>query len=306
MGKRLNRSDYFIAYMIIISLACFIGGFFLGAGVMKSRSQAEIEAITKEYTNKLNLEQLEKEKKLYKEDDFVSFYYNVLAPLEKFKETHFAYQSNLATASTREMKSLFATAIDEADETLKAIEQVNVPDSSPLLKQAKQEYIQSLQAYMDGMNQMVDGDTTEMTPQELAQQLETFKRKWLRAQADVYKAIAFWEEMYVTNKPLVRKISQNSISIEQWRSYPFHLRNYITSENLYRNNVLVSYQPEDITSRIDGVIAANQAKALGWRDIPFAFRVLQATDAVRPGDFKSLKNKLYPGFKSPELRFFTE
>lgn len=306
MGKRLNRADYFIAYMIIISLACFIGGFFLGAGVMKSRSQAEIEAITKEYTNKLNQDNLEKEKKLYKEEDFVSFYYNVLAPVEKFKAAHFTYQSSLENASGKEIKSLSSDAIDEADETLKAIEQVNVPDSSPLLKQAKQEYIQSLQAYMDGMNQMIDGDTTEMTPQALTQHLETFKRKWLRAQADFYKAVAFWEEMYVTNKPLVRKISQTNISIEQWRSYPFHLRNYITSENLYRNNVMVPYQPEDITSRIDGVISANQAKALGWRDIPFAFRVLHATDAVRPGDFKSLKSKLYPGFKSPEIRFFTE
>ncbi|MGD8189160.1 hypothetical protein ACQCN2_04075 [Brevibacillus ginsengisoli] len=306
MGKRLNRSDYFIVYMIIISLACLVGGFFLGICVMKSKAQAEIEAITKDYTIKLNQDQMEKTKKLYKEEDFVSFYYNVFAPLEKFKQSHLTFQNKVANSSAGDYKSILSAAQDQANETLKKIEQANVSNSSPLLIQAKQEYMKSLQVYMDGMNQMNDGDTTKLTPQEMSQHLESFKRNWLRAQADFYKAIAIWEEMYVTNKPLVQQVSQSNISIEQWKSYPFNLRDYLAAENLYRNNVMVPFQPEDITARIDGVVLTNQASSLGWKDIPFAFRVLFTTDAVRPGDFKSLKNKLYPGFKSPELQFFNE
>ncbi len=308
MGKRLNRSDYFFTYMIIISFACLIGGFFLGAEVMKVRSNNEMEAMKKEFNLKIEQDRLEKEKKLYKEQDFVSFYYNVLAPLEKFKKAHFAYADKLPASSEKEIKSLSSDALDTADETLKEIEQVSIPDSSPLLKQAKQEYIQSLQAYMDGMNEVIDGDNTEMTTKELIQlrHLEAFKRTWLRAQADMYKAIAFWEEMYVTNQPLVRKISQQKISISQWKSYPFHLRDYIAAEHLYRANEMVRFNPEDLTSRVDVVVDGNQAAALGWKDIPFAFRVLNATDAVREGDFKSLKNKLYSHLKSPEMPLFTE
>lgn len=275
---------------------------------MKARSESEIEALTKEYTMKMNMDQLEKEKKLYKEMDFVQFYHNVLVPLEKFKEAHFEYTEQLNTSSSGNLKSISSDALDKADEVLKEIEQVNVPDSSPLLKQAKQEYIQSLQAYMDGMNQFVDDNANEMTKQDLAQlrHLENFKRKWLRAQADLYKAVAFWEELYVTNKPLVKKLSQQSITLAQWKSYPFHLRDYIAAEHLYRTNEVVEFHPEDLTARVDAIISSNQAAALGWKDIPFAFRVLNTTDAVRQHDFKSLKNKLYPSLKSPEIPFFTE
>lgn len=308
MGKRLNRSEYFLTYMIIISLACFIGGFFLGAGVMKAKSQSEIETITKEYTMKMKMDQLEKEKKLYKEMDFAQFYHNVIAPLETFKKAHFEYAEQLNASSSGNLKSISKDAIDQADDVLKEIEQVSIPDSSPLLKQAKLGYIQSLQAYTDGMNQFLDGDTSEMTKQDLIQMrhLEDFKRKWLRAQADLYKAFALWEEMYVTNKPLVKTVSHQSLSLAQWKSYPFHLRDYIAAEQLYRSNEMVEFNPEDLTARVDSIIDSNQAAALGWKDIPFAFRVLDTTDAVREGDFKSLKKKLYPSLKSPEMPFFTE
>lgn len=308
MGKRLNRSEYFFTYMIIISLACFIGGFFLGAEVMKARSESEIDAITKDFTMKMKMDQLEKEKKLYKEMDFAQFYHNVMSPLEKFKKAHFEFTEQLNISSSGNLKSISTDAFEQADEALKEIEQVSVPDSSPLLKQAKQGYVESLQAYKDGMNQLIEGNTTEMTKQELSEMrhLEDFKRKWLRAQADFYKAVAFWEEMYVTNKPLVKKVSQQSISFAQWKSYPFHLRDYLSAEQLYRSNKMVEFNPEDLTARVDSVIHSNQAQALGWKDIPYAYRVLDTTDAVRKGDFNSLKKKLYPSLKSPEMPVFSE
>ncbi|MBO8163049.1 MAG: hypothetical protein H0Z34_04905 [Brevibacillus sp.] len=305
---RLKKSDYLFTYMIIISFACFVGGFFLGASVMKARMAEQVAAITKAEREQALREVMLKEQKLYREQDFVSFYYGVYLPLEEFREAHFRYLTNLQGKPRSEQLEISEEMRKVVDTKRQEVENGQVPPTSPLLVKAKTEYINSLNAYTEGIEQVLDKkNLNAFSAEDIAagRHLAPFYSLWLRGQADLYKAVALWESAYVTKKEIPDTIPAN-ISISQWKSYPFHYRNYIAAEYLTKQPGITEYNPEDLTARLDSVILTNQAASLGWEDIPYALRVLNATNAVRKGDYLSLKEKLYSEVKTPEMPIFTD
>ncbi|WP_139489214.1 hypothetical protein [Brevibacillus dissolubilis] len=306
--KRLSKSDYLMTYMIIISLACFIGGFFLGANVMQNKLTAEAaakEAVAKEKAEK---EKLYKEKKLYKEQDFVSFYYGVYVPMKSFKNQHFYYLASMWNKKRAEQVKASEKMSDFVQDQIAAAEKISVPASSPLLVEAKTIYLRSLKSYQEGINRhLADQNEKAFSAKDIAQgkHLQTANGQFLQAQSSMYKAVATWEEIYVTQRSMpVAKA--DSVTIEAWKSYPFHFRNYLAAEYMRQNGEISQFNPEDLTTRLDDVIDNQPGTANGWKDIPFAVNVLYVSDAVRSGDFKSLKKELYPSLKTPEMPIFTE
>ncbi|WP_019122928.1 hypothetical protein [Brevibacillus massiliensis] len=267
--QRLKKTDYLLTYMIIITFASFIGGFFLGASVMKGKIYAEQAVQSDRGTQNM-----------YPDKDFITYYYNVYEPMQKFKAEYFRMNGQQEADTSQKLQKL-------AKKTLQEVEKASVPETSPLLLQAKHEYIRSLKAYTED-----DGSSD-------------FDTAWLRADADMYKAVATWEQLYVTKKSTSLQVPK-SISFSQWKEYPFHYRNYISAEYLYQTKKLVDYRPVDLTAKLDSVIANDQAASLGWTDVPFAIRVLTTTDAVRTGDFSSLRKQVYPKVAFPEMPLFTE
>ncbi len=81
MTKRLKKSEFMMAYMIIITLACTVGGFFCGAHYMKTSIEAEQAAAMEAKQKEAEKEKMLREQKLYSEQDFIRFYYAVL-PIE--------------------------------------------------------------------------------------------------------------------------------------------------------------------------------------------------------------------------------
>ncbi|UFJ42823.1 hypothetical protein LOK74_10150 [Brevibacillus humidisoli] len=305
---RLKKSDYLLTYMIIITFACFVGGFFLGANVMKARMSTELETATKAEREKAFRELMLKEQKLYREQDFVSFYYGVYLPLEEFRNSHFRYLANLQDKPRAEQLEISEEMKKVVEKHRKEAENGLVPSTSPLLVKAKTEYINSLKAYNDGIEQVLDKNNLHaFSAEEIAagRHLAPFYSLWLRGQADLYKAIALWESAYITNKEIPDTVP-TAIDLNQWKSYSFHFRNYLAAEYLTKQPAITSYNPEDLTARLDSVILTNQAVSLGWDDIPYAIRVLNATNAVRKGDYRSLRDRLYSDVRTPEMPIFTE
>jgi hypothetical protein len=64
------------------------------------------------------------------------------------------------------------------------------------------------------------------------------------------------------------------------------------------------FNPEDLTARLDLLFQSSEAQTLGITDVPAAMRLLQASDAVRSGDFKQLQAKLYRNLKTPEIPLY--
>lgn len=308
MATRLKKSEFILTYGIIISLACFIGGFFLGAGYMKNQQAAAMSAAAEAEKEQAKKEQLLKEQKLYKEQDFVQFYYNVLVPINAFKAEHFQTVATLQNASPDDQDEQLQNLAEMAKKHLQEIQNGKAPATSPLLGKAKYAYEQSLRAYLDGIEALRSAQNNNALSIEqlhATPQLQPFISSWLKAQNDMYQAIATWESAYVTKRDIPKELPGNA-SLEKWKAYPFHYRNYLAAAYLAQMKMFADFAPQDLTARIDTLVQSEQAQALGIKDVQTAVKMLQVTDAVRPEDFKKLRSKLYNEVKMPEMPLFEE
>jgi hypothetical protein len=278
----------------------------LGAAYMKSKIEAEQAALLEAQKEQAEKERLLREQKLYNEQDFIRFYYSVYAPLLELKEAHFHTLARLPEQPRDAREQALDELSGKAKETLNALEKDLPLAGSPLLAQAKTYYEQSVRAYLDGIEHIrTEQNSNALTPDELQSRLTLFTNNWLKAQGFLYKALATWEAVYVNKHPLPKQLPQ-AVSVAAWKEYPFHYRTYLAAEYLSQMKLYDEFNPEDLTARLDMLLRSREATVLGIKEIPSAIRLLQATDAVRSGDFKQLQAKLYAGLQFPEMPIYRE
>lgn len=308
MSKRLTRSEYLVPYMIIITLACFIGGFFLGAGVMKARIQNELEATAKAEEAAKEREQMLKAQKLYRDQDFIRYYYSVSVHMNELKKKHFETSATLFDSAKSEQKDMLKELRALARAKEKELDATTIPSTSPLLVEAKQAYLGSMKFYQAGIDQLISQlSTGAVSADDLASMRiqPDFVNAWNQAQASEYKALAMWETVYITKQPL-QQVQPSLVSLTQWKAYPFHYRNYLSALSISQSKRFHEFSPADLTSRIDNVLQSGSATSFGWKDIGQAARILEATDAVRKDDFLAMRTRLYPDLAAPEIPLFSK
>ncbi|MBW5466616.1 hypothetical protein GPJ61_01840 [Brevibacillus formosus] len=302
MTKRLKRTEFMMAYMIIITLACTVGGFFFGAHYMKTQLESEQAAVLEAEKKEAEKEKLLREQKLYNEQDFIRFYYAVYAPLLDLKQAHFDTMGKWNQMSESERTEGLKQLSKLADQTRKELEK-NVPlPTSPMLRQAHTTFTNSVRAYLDSMEQ-IRSDQNNATPATIGANLTLFQNNWLTAQEMVYHSIASWESAYVVKQAMPKQVP-GTVNTAQWKQYPFHYRTYLAAVAMSASNQWSSYNPEDLTARLDLLIASNEVQALGIKDLAAAVKILNATDAVSAGDFKRLNTQLYSVLKAPEIPLY--
>ncbi|ASJ53386.1 hypothetical protein BP422_07335 [Brevibacillus formosus] len=302
MTKRLKRTEFMMAYMIIITLACTVGGFFFGAHYMKTQLESEQAAVLEAEKKEAEKEKLLREQKLYNEQDFIRFYYAVYAPLLDLKQAHFDTMDKWNQMSESERTEGLKQLSKLADQTRKELEK-NVPlPTSPMLRQAHTTFTNSVRAYLDSMEQ-IRSDQNNATPASIGANLTLFQNNWLTAQEMVYHSIASWESAYVVKQAMPKQVP-GAVNTAQWKQYPFHYRTYLAAVAMSASNQWSSYNPEDLTARLDLLIASNEVQALGIKDLAAAVKILNATDAVSAGDFKRLNTQLYSVLKAPEIPLY--
>ncbi|MED4581453.1 hypothetical protein P9578_01505 [Brevibacillus choshinensis] len=304
MTKRLKKSEFMMAYMIIISLACAVGGFFFGAHYMKAQMESERTAALEAEQKEAAKDKLLKEQKLYNEQDFIRFHYAVYAPLLQFRQAHFDVLAKWTTMDKQAQSDSLKQLTKQAEQTLKALEK-NVPlPTSPMLVQAHSNFTNSVRAYLDSMEQIrSDQNSNALTPAAITARLTLFQNSWLTAQEMMYHSVAAWESAYVVKQPLPKTLPQ-TVSTGQWKQYPFHYRTYLAAAAMSADKQWKSYNPEDVTARIDKLVATNEAQSLGIQDVTSAVRLLNATDAIHPGDFKQMSGRLYSQLQAPEIPLY--
>ncbi|WJQ84011.1 hypothetical protein [Brevibacillus brevis] len=302
MTKRLKRTEFMMAYMIIITLACTVGGFFFGAHYMKTQLESEQAAVLEAEKKEAEKEKLLREQKLYNEQDFIRFYYAVYAPLLDLKQAHFDTMDKWNQMNESERTEGLKQLSNLADQTRKELEK-NVPlPTSPMLRQAHVTFTNSVRAYLDSMEQ-IRSDQNKATPASIGASLTLFQNNWLTAQEMVYHSIASWESAYVVKQAMPKQLP-GTVNTAQWKQYPFHYRTYLAAVAMSANKQWSSYNPEDLTARLDLLIASNEVQALGIKDLAAAVKILNATDAVSAGDFKRLNTQLYSVLKAPEIPLY--
>ncbi|MNP65777.1 hypothetical protein D3C76_1614020 [compost metagenome] len=65
-----------------------------------------------------------------------------------------------------------------------------------------------------------------------------------------------------------------------------------------------SYDPQDLTARIDDMIQSGNADSMNLTSIGTIINLLNRTDAVKENDFKKWKSKFYSQELLPQLPFF--
>lgn len=304
MTKRLKKSEFMMAYMIIITLACTVGGFFFGAHYMKTQLESEQVAALEAEKKEAEKEKLLREQKLYNEQDFIRFYYAVYAPMLDLKQAHFDTMDKWNKLDTDQREEGLKQLSKHAEQTRKELEK-NVPlPTSPMLSQAHATFTNSVRAYLDSMEQIrSDQNSNALTPATIAASMTLFQNNWLTAQEMVYHSVASWESAYVVKQPLPKQLPGN-VTTAQWKQYPFHYRTYLAAVAMSASNQWSIYSPEDLTARLDMLIASNEVQSLGIKDLTAAVKVLNATDAVHAGDFKRLSTQLYSVLKAPEIPLY--
>lgn len=304
MTKRLKKSEFMMAYMIIITLACTVGGFFFGAHYMKTKLETEQAAALEAKQKEAEKERLLREQKLYSEQDFIRFYYAVYAPVLDLKHAHFGTMQTWGQMDKKEQAAALKRLGKMAEQTKKELEK-NVPlPTSPLLIQAHQLFTDSIRAYLDSMEHVrSDQNSNALTPASIADRMTLFHTNWLLAQEKVYHSFATWESAYVTKQPLPKEVP-SAVSTAQWKQYPFHYRTYLAAASMTSGKQWQNYNPEDLTARLDMLVESTDASTLGINDFAAAVKLLHATDAVHAGDFKELTTKLYSGLKAPEIPLY--
>ncbi|MFS0555501.1 hypothetical protein [Brevibacillus sp. 179-C9.3 HS] len=304
MTKRLKKSEFMMAYMIIITLACTVGGFFFGAHYMKTQLESEQAAVLEAEKKEAEKEKLLREQKLYNEQDFIRFYYAVYAPMLELKQAHFDTMDKWNQMDKNEQSDSLKQLSKQADQTLKELDKTVPLPTSPLLTQAHATFTNSVRAYLDSMEQIrSDQNSNALTPASIGASLTLFQNNWLTAQEKVYHSIAAWESAYVVKQPMPKQVPAN-VNTTQWKQYPFHYRTYLAAVAMSASNQWSGYSPEDLTARLDLLIASNEVQALGIKDLSAAVKILNATDAVSAGDFKRLNTQLYSVLKAPEIPLY--
>ncbi|MGQ7276732.1 hypothetical protein [Brevibacillus thermoruber] len=304
MNKRLTKSEFLVAYMIIITLACFVGGFFFGARYMKAAIEEQQAAAAEAQKQAQEQEKMLREQKLYSEQDFIRFHYAVYAPLLELKQAHFDKMADWSRMDKQQRTDSLNQLAETAKETIKQLEKPVPLATAPLLIQSQSIFRDGVRAYLDSMEQLLsDQNSNALGPDEIASRLTLSQNSWLKGQELVYQALAAWESSYVTKQPMP-KAPPMTVSIAQWKQYPFHYRTYLAAAALTHHQKWTAYNPEDLTARLDMLVSSNEWQSLGIRDVDAAIRLLTATGAVHGGDFKQLQIKLYPAVKTPELPIF--
>lgn len=304
MTKRLKKTEFMMAYMIIITLACTIGGFFFGAHYMKSKMEAAQVAELEAKAQEAEKERLLREQKLYSEQDFIRFYYAVYAPVLDLKKAHFDSMEQWDQLEKKAQEQALKQLSKTAEGTLKAVEKGLPIPGSPLLLEAQSQFKDSVRAYLDSMEQVrSDQNSNALTPGDISARMTPFLNSWLKAQELVYQSFATWESAYVLRQPLPQALPEK-ITVEQWKSYPFHYRTYVTAVTMSKEHQWKAFNPEDLTARLDSLLSSGDTTSLGIQDVNGAVRLLYATDATHPGDFKQLQARMYTELKTPEVPLF--
>lgn len=302
MEKSLSRSDYLFAVMFIFMLVLALGAFFSGLKVGQERSAAKYE--------EQNARRSESPKGYtsYDQQYLVSFYHTIYQPYREFHKKWFETMDGISANRSADASLLTKDLAKLAEDTYAALSDKAMPDSSPLLQDSLQDYRKSLKLFGEALRSYTPKANAQPGA-ELTAQLENdsyiaqAKNFSLKAEKEFYDAILKWNE---TVNPQLKPVEfGNSLALADWSQLSLNRKNDYAAQMLLAGKQFKAFTPQDLTSRIDEMIASGQSKKMNLGDARQVADVLMATDAVRPGDFLRYKDRWYAKETLPQLPFFT-
>ncbi|WP_127585318.1 hypothetical protein [Paenibacillus koleovorans] len=306
MERRLNRADYLFSLFTVFLLVCIAGAFFYGVKIGREKTEAKYAVIMK------NQEEAARIPGAYDQQYLVSFYHSVLSPYREFQLKWFEQLKRLEqTSPSLDPSDVMKDLSRLASQKVNTASKVAMSSSSPLLVEAQQNYMKSLQLFADTL-QKYQSKANGMAPTALVAELDKdaflteAKRFALQGQQQFYTAMTKWNETMEPKIPGLESLSKTPLTVKEWAGMSLIVKNNASANLVLNSRWFAPVYPQDITSRIEELIASGQAKKMNLNDISAIVDMLLGTNAVRQGDFIQSKLKYYNGETLPQLPFFAE
>ncbi len=302
MEKRLTTTALLFSlgfvFTLIIAVAAFFYGIQFGTDKTEAKYKAEADA---------NGAAAGSSTTPYQQQDLISFYHNVFLPYREFQNEWFNATAKLTKGKTNDANSTFKELSELADTKAKEAGSVNL-QTSPLLAQAQVSYIRSLKLFHEAARSAATSAKT-IGGNELVKQIDKEKNYLsasefsLTAQQAYYAAMLKWGATVNLDIPGDYK-SPTMLELNKWLELPLIVKNKLMAEQLAARKKLITYYPQDLTSRVDDFVTSGQASKMKLHTLSAVVDLLINTEAVRPGDFIQNKERLYKQALLPMLPFF--
>lgn len=306
MEKRLSKFDYFVSLIIILLLVANVGSFFFGVQYGADEMETKYLAI------------INKDKKpdysgsSYHQQHIVSYYHTVFQPLRTFEIEWFNFFDALdyegAVSDPTEL-------IDTIQETLqtqyKTAERGSMPASSPFLVEAQSHALKSMKLFEISLRLNKPAAAT-LSHNELQKRFKTdpnyveARNFALKSRQMYFAAIVEWNKTINNQLKGTSLLEEKNLTIAEWKTLNLNLKNQMMAQLLTNAGSYTLALPHDYVSRVDEMIRNGQINALKIKSIAQAITVLNATKAVRNGDFVLIKEEFYGQEFLPNLPFFSE
>lgn len=306
MDKRLNRSDYIFSLVFVFLLVCVAGAFFFGMKIGESRTETKYAAILAKQ------EEASKRPGAYDQRLLVSFYHTIFAPYREFTNRWFdkLKEMELQPASV-DAAAVMKELAKAADEKYAELSKAAAPETSPLLVESHQNLLKGLRLFADAAKKM-QSKANAMHPGALLAEIDKdayfqeAKKFALQGQQQYYHSIVKWNETVDGQVKGANLLGQSGYTLKDWSGMSLNVKNAAVAAVLLNDKRFMPLYPQDMTVRIDELIANGQAKKLNLNDIQSIVGLLGDTNAARKGDFVQRKDKWYAGETMPQLPFFYE
>ncbi|MUT65515.1 hypothetical protein [Paenibacillus sp. NEAU-GSW1] len=300
MEKRLTRTAMFFSVGFVFMVACAAAAFFFGLKLGTEKAEAAYEK-----------EQLESEAAQvstpYQQQDLVSFYHTVFLPYREFQSEWQKAINKLAQGQQSEAVSMLDGLSDLASRKRNDAASFDM-QKSPLLGQAQANIINSLKQFEKASDKAVSLSKSAEGQQLIAAigKEESYKSavsNALAAQQSYYAAMMKWGASVDPEIPS-DYTSTSIMEISQWKALPLIVKNKLMADQLNKRKQLMSFYPQDLTSRVDEFIKNGQQSSMKVRSVSAIVDLLINTKAVRYGDFIENKAALYDNEMLPQLPFY--
>lgn len=301
MEKRLTTTAMLFSVGFIFMLVCAVGAFFFGLQIGSAKIEAKYaKAAAADTASTAALSE-------YQQQDLVSFYHTVFSPYREFQNEWFASINKLSQGSAVDASAMFKNLAKLADSRAKEASSYDM-QKSPLLGQAQLGYIRSLKLFQDAAKAAASSAKAS-SYNELKQKVEqeaaylSAVKEALTAQQAYYYAMQKWAAS-VDPEIAADYSAPPALELKQWSALPLSIKNKLSADYIAGNDELLSFLPQDLTSRIDDFIESGQAAKMGLQTFSSIVDLLISTDAVRSGDFAGNKFRYYQEELLPQLPFF--
>jgi hypothetical protein len=306
LNKKLSKMDYLMTLLFLFVIIGALAAFFYGIKVGKDKTTIKYELLIAEK------QEMAKELTAYHQQYLVSFYHTIYLPYRDFEKKWFEHLDAIELESESvDPQSVFKELSKLAEEKFKAIESMSMPATSPLLQEAHSNYLKSLKLFSDAANDFRSKSANKQGTQiiEMVNNDVYFKEAKnfaLSAQSDYYTSIVKWNESLDPKLTGIELASKNNVTLNEWAKMNLNLKNVFVTNILKETKNYTLFYPQDLTIRIDEMIANGQAKKMDFTSIKPMIEMLVDTNAVRSGDYLKKRQVFYKNETLPQLPFFYE